>query len=106
MGGLWTTPPPPPSSVPVLEKHSQDSPQSAAQTPPPPPPADASSKPLSLDSLAEQELYSFLKELESDTPPSTSKYKRVPRSPPPTTSKPSQTTSVPTLGPVSEQLLP
>jgi hypothetical protein len=110
MGWLWTTPTHPPSSVPVPEKNPQDSLQSAAPTPPSAPPsetsADASSKPLSRDSLAEQELYSFLKELEADTRPSSSKYDRIPRSPPPTTSKTSQTTSVPTLGPVSEQLLP
>lgn len=66
----------------------------ATQTPPPPPPPspDAQSsntpapqqrKPLTREEQADNELRSFLEELEADVRPSSTKYNRVPQPPPP-----------------------
>jgi hypothetical protein len=73
------------SSVPSADQsanpNASSNPPPAASAPPseaPPPP-----RILSRDELAERELQSFLEELEADVRPSSTKYNRVPKLPPP-----------------------
>ncbi|CAL3966547.1 hypothetical protein PZA11_003167 [Diplocarpon coronariae] len=74
MGWLWSTP------NPSSPQQSGSKMPSQSNTQPDPLPSDTSSaKPLSRDDLAEQELNSFLKELQADAQPSRTKYQRVPR---------------------------
>lgn len=85
MGWLWSTPTPTPASSPSsLQDNSPATPfQATSESPAAPPSTKTPLKSLSRDELAEQELQSFLKELDADVRPSSSKYNRVPRPPPP-----------------------
>jgi len=111
MGWPWSSEAPAAPTAAGKEKSALIPPQSTATDAVDPTP----SKPLSRDELAEQELQSFLKELDAEVQPSSSsstKYNRIPRSFPsstPTTSTPktAQPQSHPTgHEPLSEQLLP
>ncbi|TAQ84628.1 hypothetical protein B7494_g7059 [Chlorociboria aeruginascens] len=88
MGWIWSSSSPPSSA---MERSPPSEPQ--AEVP--------RSKQLSRDELAERELQSFLKQLEADARPSSTKYNRVPKQVP---SSPSHSTS--SHEPLSEQLLP
>ncbi|KAH7419184.1 hypothetical protein BKA64DRAFT_9051 [Cadophora sp. MPI-SDFR-AT-0126] len=108
MGWLWSITAPASSSA--QEKDSTIPTQSPTQPSPStsnPPPAE---KPASRDDLAEQELANFLKELDADVRPSSTKYNRVPRNPPPSTHQPQFQPSSPNADastePLAEQLLP
>ena len=103
MGWLWSDPIPTPSSSSAAQDPKR--PALAPETPNASPSTNASPKPLLRDKLADQELQSFLNELEADVKPSSSKYNRVPRQPPPTSSNPS-TRNNDGDEPLSEQLLP
>ncbi|KAJ8064820.1 hypothetical protein OCU04_007128 [Sclerotinia nivalis] len=82
------------------------SPSSSTPMPTPTP----QTKPLSRDEIAEQELNYFIRELEADTHPSSTKYNRVPRDPPPEPSHSQSSTQTPPQNdpsePLSTQLLP
>ncbi|APA07893.1 hypothetical protein SS1G_00495 [Sclerotinia sclerotiorum 1980 UF-70] len=91
---------------------------SAAGTPVSSPSSTPTSTPqtkaLSRDEIAEQELNSFIRELEAETHPSSTKYNRVPRDPPPEPSHSQSSTQTSpqtppqndTSEPLSTQLLP
>ena len=64
-----------------------------------------SSKPLSRDEIAEQELQSFLQEIAADTKPSSTKYSRIPKAAPSSASNSSATDDESRL-PLRDQLLP
>ncbi|TVY81631.1 Early meiotic induction protein [Lachnellula suecica] len=99
MGWLWSTPTPPASSSPTP---SSTFPPDQKDNVPLPVPAEAFSKPLSRDEQAEKELASFLQELDADSRPSSTKYSRIGRAPPPATSQPRP----PSKEPLGDQLLP
>ncbi|PVH89770.1 hypothetical protein DL98DRAFT_508025 [Cadophora sp. DSE1049] len=110
MGWLWSTSvPAAPSST--QENNSPIPTQSSTQPSPStsiPPPTE---KPASRDDLAEQELANFLKELDADIRPSSTKYNRVPRNPPSSNhqSQPQSSSTQSTAAsnePLAEQLLP
>lgn len=103
MGWLWSDPVPPPSAA--QDKNAASPTQSSPNTPAAAPITQTATKPLSRDELAEQEFQSFLKELEPDIKPSSSKYNRVPRPPLPT-SKTASSRNNEGDEPLSEQLLP
>ncbi|KAF7941122.1 hypothetical protein BELL_1046g00030 [Botrytis elliptica] len=97
------------SSAPSAEKSASSNsndPVSSPQSSTPKP----QTKTLSRDEIAEQELNSFLQELEADTHPSSTKYNRVPRIPPPEPSHSRPSTQAPSQSdssePLSIQLLP
>lgn len=99
MGWLWTTP----AQAPTTEKSaSSPSPQPSSESPWATPPQTETPKPLSRDEIAEQELKSFLQEIEADTTPNSTKYNRV--------LKNTSSTDAPAHNdsdePLSEQLLP
>lgn len=97
MGWLWSAAASPSTS----QENTITSPQPKSQ-PPPISQQSPRSKPLSQEELAEKELQSFLQEIEADTRPSSTKYNRVPRQPPPLDASHSTTSKEP----LSEQLLP
>jgi hypothetical protein len=102
MGWLWS------DSIPTSSSPAAQDKNRPALVPEPPkasPSPNASPKLPSRDELAEQELQSFLQELETDVKPSSSKYNRVPRQPPTNSSIPS-TRNNDGEKPLSEQLLP
>ncbi|QSZ35043.1 hypothetical protein DSL72_007906 [Monilinia vaccinii-corymbosi] len=89
----------------------------ASETPAPTPPSSTATprdKTLTRDEIAEQELNSFLREIEADTHPSSTKYNRVSRNRPPepphTSSSSSSSSQAPPQNdssePLSIQLLP
>ncbi|KAG0648947.1 Early meiotic induction 1 [Hyphodiscus hymeniophilus] len=80
---------------------TSQAPSSSSTTPP-------SSAPLSNDELAERDFRSFLDALEADTRPSSTKYSRVPKIPPPASSSqsPSSISHPSEEETLSEQLLP
>ncbi|TVY58319.1 Early meiotic induction protein 1 [Lachnellula cervina] len=102
MGWLWTTPTLTPASTSTTPT-STFPPDQKDNAPPPPQPAPeaAPSKPLSKDEIAEKELHSFLQEIDADVRPSSTKYSRIGRAPPPKT-----TPETLSNAPLSEQLLP
>jgi Protein of unknown function (DUF3128) len=105
MGWLWSDPVP--SSSAAQDQNTASPNQSSPNAPAAPPTTQPPSTPLSRDELAEQELQSFLKELEPDIKPSSSKYNRVPRlPPPPPTSVNASSRNNEGGEPLSEQLLP
>jgi len=99
MGWLWSTsttatPSAPQGNVaPSTQAESQHAPASQRAQ---------SSKSPTRDELAEQELQSFLQEFEADARPSSTKYNRVPKQPPPLDASHSAASNEP----ISEQLLP
>jgi len=99
MGWLWSTStavtPATSQGNAIASPQSESQPSLASQQTP-------SSKPLTQEELAEKELQSFLQEIEADTRPSSTKYNRVPRQPPPPDASHSTTSNEP----LSEQLLP
>jgi len=109
MGWLWSTSAP---ATPSTQENNSSIPSQSPANPTPStsnlPPAE---KPASRDDLAEQELANFLKELDVDVRPSSTKYNRVPRNPPSSTHH-SQSQSSSTQNadasnePLAEQLLP
>ncbi|KAG4423005.1 hypothetical protein IFR04_003917 [Cadophora malorum] len=109
MGWLWSTSAP---ATPSTQENNSSIPSQSPANPTPStsnlPPAE---KPASRDDLAEQELANFLKELDADVRPSSTKYNRVPRNPPSSTHH-SQSQSSSTQNadasnePLAEQLLP
>jgi uncharacterized protein DUF3128 len=102
MGWLWSDSIPTSSSPAAQDKNR---PALAPEPPKASPSPNASPQLPSRDELAEQELQSFLQELEADVKPSSSKYNRVPRQPPTKSSIPS-TRNNDGEEPLSEQLLP
>jgi len=104
MGWLWSnstaSSSPNPSSQ---EVNTSQPPQFVPDTPEPPP--QPPSKSLSRDELADQELQSFLRELNASEPQSTSKpFTRRPK--PASSSTPTSDQNAPSDEPLSEQLLP
>lgn len=99
---LWSDSIPTPSSPTAQD---QNRPALAPEPPKASPSPNASPRLPSRDELAEQELQSFLRDLEADVKPSSSKYNRVPRQPPTNSSIPS-TRNNDGEEPLSEQLLP
>ena len=98
MGWLWSTPT---ATAAPIQGKAAPSPQPEREHSAVPHPT-SSSKPPTPDELADQELQSFLQEIEADTRPSSTKYNRVPKQPPPLSTSPSS----PSNEPMSEQLLP
>jgi hypothetical protein len=99
MGWLWPSSPSAPAAAPPSVETAASSPQPNLQ----PTPIDQKPSPvLSRDELAEKELQSFLQEIEAEAKPSSTKYNRVPRQPPPV-DPPHSTAS---NEPLSEQILP
>lgn len=108
MGWLWSSDAPASPTPPIPEKSASTPLQSTPETSV----APTQSKPFSRDELAEQELQSFLKEIDAEVKTSSTKYNRVPRSLP--SSAPATKTVQPTPSqssddpnePLSSQLLP
>ncbi|KAG9239092.1 hypothetical protein BJ875DRAFT_449385 [Amylocarpus encephaloides] len=105
MGWLWSTPAP--ASPDKLDRSSIDDTPILSSKPDPSSHAAPPKQP-SREEIAEQELHSFLQELNADVKPSRTKYNRVPRAPlaisPP--DMPSDVSSPDPNLPISEQLLP
>ncbi|CZR57001.1 related to EMI1 Protein required for transcriptional induction of the early meiotic-specific transcription factor IME1, also required for sporulation [Phialocephala subalpina] len=101
MGWLWSSTP---NSAPATSS------QAGTTLPPPqstPEPTSAHPKPLSRDELAEQELQSFLKEINDDTnPKETKKFSRIPRSLPSNNSSSQSITTHDPSEALGDQLLP
>lgn len=111
MGWLWSTPvaPAQDNSKPSTTQKTQ----SLSETSPSQSPTSATpSKTLSRDEAAEQELKSFLSEIEADLKPAQKIYDRLPRSSPSTStatsssSLPQPSSSSSTTSSIAEQLLP
>lgn len=96
MGWLWSTPKA--AAAPSSQVQATSSPQSESEHPatPQPPPAKAPAR------NADQELQSFLQEIEADTRPSSTKYNRIPKQAPLSDAA----ESTPSNEPLSEQILP
>lgn len=101
MGWLWSSNPAPSPQENTTLNPPQSTPEPAKTTP-------HFSTPLTRDEIAERELQSFLNEIEANAKPTSTKYNRVPRPPPSTTSQ----KAVPSLAqengeePLADQLLP
>jgi len=103
MGWLWSDSVPP-HQPPIVEDHDRsNTSRPVPATPNAVPGTNAQPEAKSRDELADQELQSFLREIQADIKPSNSKYNRVPRQPPPASSHPSGQDGD---EPLSEQLLP
>ncbi|KAL2075701.1 hypothetical protein VTL71DRAFT_644 [Oculimacula yallundae] len=119
MGWLWSTPSSASPSTSTSETGIPTSSQSSTEIPPSSSNPASTTKTVSHEDPAESELSNFLKELNADIQPSSTKYNRVPKNPPPSTQQnPSQsqtqtqsqtsTSQTPddALHPLAEQLLP
>jgi hypothetical protein len=95
MGWLWSTLKA--AAAPSSQGQAIPSSQSESEHPVAPHPA-----PAKAPASADQELQSFLQEIEADTRPSSTKYNRIPKQPP-SSGAPAST---PSNEPLSEQLLP
>lgn len=104
MGWLWSTPD---ANGSIESKESITPGQSTVESTSFSSTTSIPQKPLSRDELAEQELQAFLRDLEATSQPTNTKYIRLPRQQPSSSSPPSRAKpSIHNNDPLSEQLLP